>query len=476
MTSLDLTKTQGQDAKTATESPENQNTRKRQTDLGPELLPHLAHFVALARKVKRPQLIQTLIERASGASLPEIAALMPGTHGALSPASRQALFQAVAPLSGPVLHDLEHAAERILLLEDEYGTQAVQSLLGHDDAAVLAASCDRTSRALYLYLRQEHPDSGFKIDRRFEQAERLQLMHRQWKSERYSSHYLGPKGIVPKLDEASMEALRDRIVGLYPRVSRDDIVIERFMRRDLAHADRGPDPLADAAAPVMVHTVTVTFNGGETHYKKVEHGEVVSHDDLAALSIVFSWEPATGALSVFSEDKQARAALAGLFRDVLLATDGEMGKLPLRQFDLSAFAHPTMVQRLAAERVAGVDTIALVHLKLARPFWHRTVVEAGEGPQTMQHLASHLVVMRDRRDTRNLYTVAYEDYALHDLGGFVPTQVKLVFRMAARPHRQAHNVTVQIRAPNGLNDRSKTADDRKRVMAQLSRLGIVREF
>jgi hypothetical protein len=54
--------------------------------------------------------------------------------------------------------------------------------------------------------------------------------------------------------------------------------------------------------------------------------------------------------------------------------------------------------------------------------------------------------------------------------------VKLVFRMAKQPHRKAHNVAVQITSPNGLNDKSRTEDDRKRVLEQLTRIGVLREF
>jgi hypothetical protein len=37
-------------------------------------------------------------------------------------------------------------------------------------------------------------------------------------------------------------------------------------------------------------------------------------------------------------------------------------------------------------------------------------------------------------------------------------------------------VAVQVTAPNGFNDRSKTEDDRKLVMAQLEKLGMVVKF
>ena len=87
-----------------------------------------------------------------------------------------------------------------------------------------------------------------------------------------------------------------------------------------------------------------------------------------------------------------------------------------------------------------------------------------------------LLIGRDRRDTRQIYEVAREDYHLEDLTAYILSQVKLVFRMAKQPHRKAHNVDVQITTPNGLNDKSKTEDDRKRVLDQLARIGVLHEF
>jgi hypothetical protein len=453
-------------------------SRKRQADAGQDWLPEMQHFVSLARKAKRPGLLRVLIERCHGLAVPELASVFADADGSLSVAYRRRLFQTVAALPESTRITLERAAERVLLLGDEYGVQAVQSLLHQncpEEARWLEPLIDKHSRALYLYLRQEYPESGAKTERRFDQAEWLQTIHRQWTSERYASHYQGPKGIVPKVDATVEEAFKDRIVALYPQSSREDILIEHFTRRDLAHDDRCEGKDSDDVAPMVLHTVTVTFNGAELHYTKVVAGEEIDCDDLAALSIVYSFEPATGALSVFSEDEELRPELAAIFRDVALASDGAIGDLPIRRFDLSAFATPAMLHRLAEERIAGIDSIAILELTVAKPFEQRALVEANDR-EIVQHLASQLRVTRDRRDTRNVYTVAYEDYALEDLSVFKLTQVKLVIRMARQPHRRAHNVTLPIKAPNGFPRHRMTVEDYKRIMAQLVRLGIAYEF
>ena len=85
------------------------------------------------------------------------------------------------------------------------------------DAAVLRHRQDRFSRALHLCLRQDFPEVGAPREQRFDHAERLQVMHRQWKSEDYASHYLGPKGVVPKRLSEVEDVLRGRIAELFPQ-------------------------------------------------------------------------------------------------------------------------------------------------------------------------------------------------------------------------------------------------------------------
>ncbi len=372
---------------------------------------------------------------------------------------------------------LERIAERIEILGDEFGKQAVLSLFDESDeadAAVLSRHCDPHGRSLYLYLEQEYPEKQRPGGKRFDHAERVQVINRQWKSESYSSHYRGPLGPTPLLDETMQAHVKEKILLLYPHAPRDDIIIEQFSRRDLGHANRhavGDDD------PVMavVDTLTVTFNGAEVHYPKVEDGEEVSHYDLAALSIRFSREPATGALSVFSDDREVRRDLAAIFRDVVLAAEGEIKAMPMLEFDLSAFISPAVLARFIESRIEGVERIEIQHLKVACPSLRKTYDEAGDR-EIVQELKSMMTIQPDRRDNRNIFEVARQDYRNPDLSVFVPVQVKLVMRMAKQRYRKAHNVAVQITAPNGFNDRSETEDDRKLVMAQLEKLGMVVKF
>ncbi|WP_223871673.1 hypothetical protein [Candidatus Dactylopiibacterium carminicum] len=148
--------------------------REQRFDDGSTILPNMEHFVGLLRKLKRPGLAMRLLEQASGAALPELHALADAAKGKLPVESRQAIFHAVTKLEVTAQQNIERAAERVMLLEDDYGAQAVQSLLDEqrtDDAAVLAMPSDRYSRALYLCILQEFPENGARREDRFDQAE-----------------------------------------------------------------------------------------------------------------------------------------------------------------------------------------------------------------------------------------------------------------------------------------------------------------
>ena len=188
MTTIELNTIQSGDVSAVAEQ-EGGKPRTRGKDDGPTTLPHLEHLVHITRKVQRPMLLRVLLESAHGQVLPAAQALTDAAKGSLPIPSRNVLFALVAEMEMEVQARLERAAERIVLLADEYGAMAVTELMDagkHDDAVILSAPSDKYSRALYLYLEQEFSPSGATEDR-FDHAERRQQMLRHFQSEKYSS-------------------------------------------------------------------------------------------------------------------------------------------------------------------------------------------------------------------------------------------------------------------------------------------------
>ena len=121
------------------------------------------------------------------------------------------------------------------------------------------------------------------------------------------------------------------------------------------------------------------------------------------MSARFSWEPETGSLSVFCEEREARRRLATVFRDVALAHEGQIEDMPCGSSTCSAL-RPPMLDRLKRDRVAGIDDISILQITVAKPFEQTS--EYG-GRDVVQQLSSKMQITRDRRDGRNIYQVAY---------------------------------------------------------------------
>lgn len=440
--------------------------RPRSKDSGPDVLPHLEHFVQLTRKVKRPSLIRALLEGAEGSQLPTVRALTDADQGALPIASRNAVFAAVAALAPATQARVERAAERVSLLGDEYGALAVGDLLDtHDagDADILEAPTDRFSKALHLYLRQEFPAEGEHPDDRFDHAEARQSMLQQMQSEKYSSLYLGPKGAQPELGNAAEALLKTRLTEIFPHVDAEDILVEAFEHRDLSRPE----------SPVVLYTLTAMFNGKLIHFQQIAHGVVEDHDEPAVTNVRYAWHGVRGELAVFCDDEEVRPELAKLFRDVVLGGDGDIRSMPMREFNLMGFCTPAMLARFKTDRIDGIESITINSLVVVKPEM-RQLTQRGKVIQ--RRVENALVIRRHRFEERDIYATASEVHGLDDLTGYVIQQVRLTIRIAKTPHRKAHNVSVQITAPNGFNDRRLTKEDSEIVVAQLIRLDCARQY
>ena len=439
--------------------------RTRSKDNGPTILAHLEHFVHITRKVQRPMLLRVLLESTYGQAIPAAQALTDEAKGSLLIVSRNALFALVAAMNPNVQARLERAAERITLLADEYGAMAVNELMdagNPGDAAILAAPSDKYSRALYLYLEQECSTSGV-AEYRFDHAESRHQLLRQFQSEKYSSHYLGPKGVQPELGESAEACLKQRLAELFPQVKAEDILVEPFAHRERDAAD----------APVVLYTLSAKFNGKHIHYPKIINGEDTDVDDSSTVYVRYSWNVSKGALSVCSDDAAVRPELAKAFRDVVLGGDGDIHSMPMREFDLMGFCTPAILDRFKRDRMEGIDAIDIKHMLIANPEMRQSLLK---NRLIARRVENPLLIKRDRFEDRNIYEVAGQVYPLVDLTNYVIKQVKLTIRIASTAHRKAHDVTVQITAPNGFNDGKLTKADSELVFAQLMKLGCARQY
>lgn len=453
--------------------------RKRGDDSGEDILPDMEHFVTLARRVKQPLRLLSLIERICLVPVPpELQEFAQTAKAALPPPMRRKLYEWAIKQPTAYLSRIEQCSDRIHALRDEYGIQAVISQFDKqspEDAAALAEPSDRFSRTLYLFMRQEYPEVGAADDRRFELAEWRQSINQQWSNQDYASHFLGPKNVNPQTNEEVISQLRVRIAGLFEGVLSQDIVVQHFHNHDRSHASRHEGQSDGQDDPQKLqHTITATFNGTKAYFKQVNNAEVVEKEEPAALDVVFSWEADTGMLGVFCKDKHLRSQLAAIFQKVVLASDAAVAGLPMCSFDLKEFNSNAILNKISGSLEVGVSSISIQKIRLSN--LTRDVNAALMRPgDARRQIASHLEISRDRRDERDIYKVAEQAYKLHSLNADDISRVNLSLSIERQTHRKAHSIAVQITMPNGLSSRCKTADDRFLMRQQLIKLGIMTE-
>ena len=225
--------------------------------------------------------------------------------------------------------------------------------------------------------------------------------------------------------------------------------------------------------PVALFTLTAKFNGTEVHYQRITNGEVQDVESPAVTDVRYSWNAVTGELSVYCDDVEVRPELAALFRDVVLGGDGDIRSMPMREFDLMGFSTPAMLKRFKKDRIEGIDSIEIRHLVVAKPELRQVNLS---GKTVERRVENALLIRRHRFEERDIYLVARETHSLPDLTEYAVQQVKLTIRIAKTLHRKAHNVSVQITAPNGFSDSRLTKDDSELVFAQLMRLDCARQY
>ena len=444
----------------ADKQPKKVASKPRKVDVGPQTLPGMEHFVQLVRKVQRTGLIATLVEHAHGVQMPIVRALTADNGGSLSITSRNAVFTTVAALGESVKLQIEHAAERVHILSDEFGSLAVGDLLNAsnpDDAAIIAVPTDKFSRALYLYLRKENGDD------RFEHAEERQVMYQQSQSEKYSSLYLGPKGAQPSLNTTGEATLRQRLKEMFPQIKSDEIIVEWYETRDVTLPEQ----------PVVLYTLIAVFHGKRAQYQQIADGSVKDRDEPAVTNVRYSWRANEGELAVFCDDEEVRPELAKLFRDLVLGGDGDIKSLPIWEFNLIGFSTPEMLTRFKKDRISGIEFIEIRSLVVTKPEMRQ---RNQRGRMVIQRVENPLVIHRDRFEDRDIYAVAREVHPLADLTGYFVKRVKLTVRITKTAARNAHNVSIQITAPNGFNDRKLTNTDSELVFAQLLKLDCARQY
>lgn len=454
------------DVESTRKNGEDSKSIQRSRDSGSVDIPHMEQYIKLIRKVRHGGLVCQLIESIDAAKAAPISQAIGNVDSGLSIKHRNLVFRETSAFSEEVQAKLESISERVNLLCDEPGAQIVSEMLDPQEQAestVLGQNSNRYARALFLYLRQEIPSVDWPRDNRFEQAEVRHVLVQQAGQQRYSSHFMGPKGIVPVLDDEGKNRVIQTLLSMFPNVNEQDIVVDVYETSTTIDGVKVPDSVVWA----------ITFNGKNVHYQYVANGEVEEVDTTAASCIRFNWSVNRGTLGVYCEEMELRSELAMMFRDIGMSGQEDIKQMPIWEFDLSGFSTPTILPRLKIHRIEGIEAIEIRSLTLYKPEVRSSF---SQGREINRRIENSLVIKRHRFEERDIYEVAKQIHRIHDLSGYVVSQVKLGVRIAKTSKRSAHSVSVQVSIPNGFADESKTKSDSALILQQLLAVGCATQF
>jgi len=353
---------------------------------------------------------------------------------------RAAMAAELASLDVGERQQIEEVAERIVLLSDGPGQDAIdgirQDLFDEQDLATFSAIRNQYERAIWLY---RHAQSQFDEALNSRQAD----IFRQ--NATCYSGYVAPKSLAV-LDDVEARQSFHNAVAEQLGCAATDVAVQVFKRLR---------PDTQTGEDVELYQISVHHNRPPEIVDCVQDSELVPQEVVRAVSSHVTYEPANGHLEVLSKDTDGRESLARIAADSLLQSPITGEKVPLKQYDYQSLAAPRNFD-ISGENVASVKVIEL-------------------GYASENHRS--LLVKIWAKDTDDIYTAARSlisptfDFRHHHLN-----YAKLSIRVKKIGTDRARTITIILRDENRCNIKTKREKDRAMCDRLLAKWNLVKEI
>lgn len=398
----------------------------------------MENFTRLANKAQ-PSLLQ--------AWLKEFEIPAPPSEEAEIKPWRKSLQETIHGFDNVRRANIEGMAERIVVLADRAGQEAILSLREIiPDIEELDAQPDAFHRSLWLFV---------KAQQRFAESEDSRFAIEYRMSPRLYSGFEGPADQPIQLDQARLDVLKEKVrdtLGI-----QGAILIEHFVRS--AFSDDDDD--------VSLHHITVAYNAEQNSYEHIVDNQIETTFYVPAEKVHLTYEPKRGTIEIYSSSvHSARRDLARVFADTVLQREIEGEPIQLREFDLESLASPREFP-VSDEPVTGVK----LQLIKFRQDGYRSDDKGKKRP-----IDNTLAIQVDRHDSRSIFEVARDEFQLSDFSSLVVKQVKIAIHLAKQQGQRARSIPVTITAPNNCSNSGLTENDRQLRDRLLESWGILVKF
>ena len=353
--------------------------------------------------------------------------------------TRAGFAEVLSSLSVADRQKMEEVAEKIVLLTDGPGQDAVDSVRHKHFTEAQQEAFDKFrnqyDRSLWLFRDDPHLFNEA-INARFADVFR--------QSASCYSGFVGPKNLALKDAPSSVDVFHDKVAEQF-KCSKDQVAVQVFRR---LHPD------SKTGDDVTLYQVSIHYNLAPEAVECVKDSQLDSQQVTRAVSSFITYEPKNGNLEVLSKDSNGREALARLAADHLLMSPITGERVPLKRYDYQCLARPFQFD-IAGEKVDWVRVTQLGYTKSGRSM----VLKIGAKDPDDIYQASRDMVTADFKFSRHLITFA-----------------QISVKIRKQHGERARTVHIVLRGENGCNIKTKREKDRVLCDHLLEKWGIVREI
>lgn len=242
---------------------------------------------------------------------------------------RESYLEQIAALSFDERQEMEQLAERILLLTDDPGQDAIKCMmlecLDFEQRRGLEKQANQYERSLWLYT---HAPSYF------EKALNIRLADLCRQSRTWCSGYVGPKDLAISMDETIRHEFHQAISNLL-QCTPDQVVIDVFERYQYRQESRLFTDNAETSSSkkVMRFQINIHYNLSPQSIEWVKNTRLDTYQATKAASSFVTYDPENGQLEVMSKNKGIRHDMANLVAQYLMQADGNCEPVTIRQYN-----------------------------------------------------------------------------------------------------------------------------------------------
>lgn len=334
-------------------------------------------------------------------------------------------------------HDLDDWAERVILLTDAPGMDAVKQVRQQRLPAQHYEAFDRLGNQYdrSLWLLENAPAL-------FTEAlnARLADVYRQ-KSSCYSG-YTVPKNLSLQTGTEAKDRFHQHMAKLL-KCPEDQVAIDIFERTQMK----------DSAPTVSLYQINIHHNLAPEAIDCVKQKQLDSQQIIRAISSFVTYEPTTGYIEVLSKERQGREHLVRAVAEYLLSSPIDAEQIPIKFYDYQFLSEPVSLD-IADEPIDWVKVVRLGYANDNRVLEYRLPA----------------------KETVDIHARAREDihpqfrFSNHEL-----TMAWITVRFRRQPGERARSARIVLRGDNGCNINTKREKDRQLCNRLLQKWGIVQE-